>query len=238
MSTPDESGDGRPVGNTAGIQGDEGTHGVIDDQVEERPEFAATLFGDHLDAAERYAEHLATTGVEWGLIGPRELPRLWTRHILNCGVAASLLEPGDVVGDIGSGAGLPGIPWALARPDASFVLIESMERRVEWLRMVVQDLGLENVRIVRARVEDLVDEEMFTVVTARAVKAMTTLIEWSVPILGPEGRILAIKGASVQAELDKAARLIRKRRLQGPTVHSLGADDLPTPTTVVELRRS
>jgi 16S rRNA (guanine527-N7)-methyltransferase len=153
--------------------------------------------------------------VEWGLIGPRELPRLWTRHILNCGVAASLLEPGDVVGDIGSGAGLPGIPWALARPDAAFVLIESMERRVEWLRMVIEDLGLENVRIVRARVEDLVDEEMFTVVTA-----------------------LAIKGASVQAELDKAARLIRKRRLQGPTVHSLGTDDLPTPTTVVELRRS
>lgn len=209
----------------------------IDRELEERPALAQEVFGDRLELSERYAQHLATTGVEWGLIGPRELPRLWTRHILNCGVAASLLHEGDVVGDIGSGAGLPGIPWALARPDASFVLIESMERRVEWLRDVVDDLGLENVRIVRARVEDLVDEEIFTVVTARAVKAMTTLIEWAVPILGPEGRILAIKGASVDAELEKAARIIRKRRLSGPTIHSLGGDDLPTPTTVVELRR-
>lgn len=209
----------------------------IDRELEERPALAQEVFGDRLELSERYAQHLATTGVEWGLIGPRELPRLWTRHILNCGVAASLLHEGDVVGDIGSGAGLPGIPWALARPDASFVLIESMERRVEWLRDVVDDLGLENVRIVRARVEDLVDEEIFTVVTARAVKAMTTLIEWAVPILGPEGRILAIKGASVDAELEKAARIIRKRRLSGPILHSLGGDDLPTPTTVVELRR-
>lgn len=210
----------------------------IDRELEERPALAETIFGDRLELADRYAQHLATTGVEWGLIGPRELPRLWTRHILNCAVAASLLHEGDVVGDIGSGAGLPGIPWALARPDASFVLIESMERRVEWLRSVVDDLGLTNVRIVRARVEDLVDEEIFTVVTARAVKAMTTLIEWAVPILGPEGRILAIKGASVDAELEKATRIIRKRKLSGPTVHSLGGDDLPTPTTVVELRRS
>lgn len=205
--------------------------------VEERPAIAEALFGDRIELVDRYAEHLATTGVEWGLLGPRELPRLWSRHIVNCGVAASLLEPGDVVGDIGSGAGLPGITWALARPDTQIVLIEVMERRVEWLRMVVEDLGLENVRIVRSRVEELVDVEIFTVVTARAVKAMTTLIEWSVPVLGPEGRILAIKGASVHGELDKASRLIRKRKLNGPTIHTLGEGELDTPTTVVELQR-
>src|SRR5699024_6093925 len=108
VSTPDEGGQGRPDENQTGIPGEDRTDAMIDDQVEARPEFAATLFGDRLDAAERYAEHLATTGVEWGLIGPRELRRLWTRHILNCGVAASLLAAGDVVGDIGSGAGLPG----------------------------------------------------------------------------------------------------------------------------------
>ena len=209
----------------------------IDEGVEQRPAYAETLFGDRVELADRYAQHLVTTGVESGLLGPRELPRVWSRHILNCGAAASLLETGDVVGDIGSGAGLPGIPWALARPDVRIVLIEIMERRVEWLRMVVDDLGLENVRIVRARVEELVDDEIFTVVTARAVKAMTTLIEWSVPILGPQGRILAIKGASVDSELENAARLIRKRKLVGPTVHTVGAEELETPTTVVELRR-
>ena len=208
-----------------------------DVEVEQRPAYAQELFGDRVDLADRYAQHLVTTGVEWGLLGPRELPRVWSRHILNCAAAAPLLETDDVVGDIGSGAGLPGIPWALARPDVRIVLIEIMERRVEWLRMVVDDLGLDNVRIVRARVEELVDDEIFTVVTARAVKAMTTLIEWSVPILGPQGRILAIKGASVDSELEKAARLIRKRKLIGPTVHKLGGEGLETPTTVVELRR-
>lgn len=208
-----------------------------DVEVEQRPAYAETLFGDRVDLADRYAQHLVTTGVERGLLGPRELPRVWTRHILNCAAAASLLGPGDVVGDIGSGAGLPGIPWALARPDVRIVLIEIMERRVEWLRMVVDDLGLDNVRIVRARVEDLADDEIFTVVTARALKAMTTLIEWSVPILGPQGRILAIKGASVDGELEKAARLIRRRKLIGPTVHKVGDEGLEIPTTVVELRR-
>lgn len=142
-------------------------------------------FGEAFPLAQRYAEHLATTGIEWGLIGPREIDRLWTRHILNCAVVAEFVSSDDVVGDVGSGAGLPGIPIALMRPEAKVVLIEPMERRVEWLKMVVDDLGLSNVRIVRARVEDLVDEEMFSVVTARAVKAMTTLVEWTHDVIGP-----------------------------------------------------
>ncbi len=206
--------------------------------LEEVPEFARSLYGDRLPLAERYAHHLATTGVEWGLIGPREVPRIWTRHILNCAVLAELLDEGDEVGDIGSGAGLPGLALALARPDVRFVLVEIMERRVEWLRMVVADLGLENVRIVRARVEELVDEEMFTVVTARAVKSLSTLIEWTRPVIGPGGRILAIKGAKGAEEAEKAAKLIRKRKLAGPVFHTLGGDHLEVPTTVVELRRS
>ena len=205
--------------------------------VEPEPAYAAEVFGDRIAAARRYAEHLATTGVEWGLIGPRELPRLWTRHILNCAVVAELITPDDVVGDVGSGAGLPGIPLALAQPNARYVLVEPMERRVDWLQIVVDDLGLENVRIVRARVEDLVDDEVFTAVTARAVKSLAVLVEWCAPVLGPGGRILALKGASVDAEIDKAKKQIRRARLSEAVVHELGVGALETPTRVVELRR-
>lgn len=202
------------------------------------PSGTEKYFGEAFGRAERYAEHLATTGIEWGLIGPRELDRLWTRHILNCAVVAEFVSPDDVVGDVGSGAGLPGIPVALLRPGARVVLIEPMERRVEWLRMVVDDLGLDNVRIIRARVEDLVDEEMFTVVTARAVKAMSTLIEWTHGVLGPEGRILALKGGSVESELVKAKKLLKRYRLSQPQIHVVDADGLlEVPSRVVEIAK-
>lgn len=192
-------------------------------------------FGDAYPVAARYAEHLATTGIEWGLIGPREVDRLWTRHILNCAVVAEFISDNDIVGDVGSGAGLPGIPIALLRPEAQVVLIEPMERRVEWLSMVVDDLGLDNVRIVRARVEELVDEEMFTVVTARAVKAMTTLIEWTHEVMGPDGRILALKGASVEAELAKTKKLLKRYRLTQPKIHIVDGGILDVPSRVVEM---
>ncbi|MGO1784770.1 MAG: 16S rRNA (guanine(527)-N(7))-methyltransferase RsmG [Brevibacterium aurantiacum] len=193
------------------------------------------FFGAAYPAAQRYAQHLATTGIEWGLIGPREIDRLWTRHILNCGVVAEFIDDSDVVGDVGSGAGLPGIPIALLRPEAQVVLIEPMERRVEWLKMVVDDLALDNVRIVRARVEELVDEEMFTVVTSRAVKAMTTLIEWTHEVMGPEGRILALKGASVEAELAKTKKLLKRYRLSQPEIHIVDGGILDVPSRVVEI---
>lgn len=205
--------------------------------VEAEPALAAELFGERIEAARRYAHHLATTGVEWGLIGPRELPRLWTRHILNCAVVAELIGFDDVVGDVGSGAGLPGIPLALARPEARFVLIEPMERRVEWLHMVLADLDLPHVRVVRGRVEELVDEEVFTVVTARAVKSLAVLVEWCAPVLGPEGRLLALKGASVDAEIEKARKQIKRAKLEEPVVHELGSPPLEVPTRVAELRR-
>ncbi|MDN5593423.1 MAG: 16S rRNA (guanine(527)-N(7))-methyltransferase RsmG [Brevibacterium aurantiacum] len=193
------------------------------------------FFGAAYPAAQRYAQHLATTGIEWGLIGPREIDRLWTRHILNCAVVAEFIDDSDVVGDVGSGAGLPGIPIALLRPEAQVVLIEPMERRVEWLKMVVDDLALDNVRIVRARVEELVDEEMFTVVTSRAVKAMTTLIEWTHEVMVPEGRILALKGASVEAELAKTKKLLKRYRLSQPEIHIVDGGILDVPSRVVEI---
>src|SRR5699024_12216043 len=114
--------------------------------IETPPAGTEAYFGAAFPVARRYADHLATTGIEWGLIGPREVDRLWTRHILNCAVVAEFIGDDDVIGDVGSGAGLPGIPIALLRPEAKVVLIEPMERRVEWLTMVVEDLGLKNVR--------------------------------------------------------------------------------------------
>ena len=205
--------------------------------VEPTPPAAQSVFGERLPLAERYSPHLATTGVEWGLIGPRELDRIWTRHILNCGVAAPLIHDGDVVGDIGSGAGLPGLVLAIAQPNATFVLIEAMARRVDWLTMVIDDLGLNNVRVVRARVEELVDDEVFTVVTARAVKALNVLIEWSVPVLGPEGRLLALKGQKAEEEIVKSAKLIKRHKLTPAVIHLCGEDILEVPTRVVEVRR-
>lgn len=204
-------------------------------EIEVPPAGTEAYFGAAFPLAQRYAQHLATTGIEWGLIGPREVDRLWSRHILNCAVVSELIEDGDVVGDVGSGAGLPGIPIALLRPEAKVVLIEPMERRVEWLSMVVDDLGLRNVRIVRARVEELVDEEMFTVVTARAVKAMTTLIEWTHEVISPGGRVLALKGASVESELVKAKKLIKRCRLSQPRIHVVDGGILEVPSRVVEI---
>lgn len=203
--------------------------------IEIPPPGTKEFFGDSFSKAERYAEHLATTGIEWGLIGPREVDKLWTRHILNCAMVAEFIKDNDVVGDVGSGAGLPGIPIALLNPEASIVLIEPMERRVEWLNHVVDDLGLDNVRIVRARVEDLVDEEMFSVVTARAVKAMGTLIEWTHEVTGPQGRILALKGASVENELTKAKKLLKRYRFGQPRIHVVDGGILSVPSRVVEI---
>src|SRR5271155_5790553 len=117
------------------------------------PDAAKTVFGPRLDLAQRYAELLADTGVEWGLLGPHEIDRLWERHLLNCGVVAELLEPGEQVADIGSGAGLPGLPLAIAKPGLRIVLIESLLRRTEFLRTAVTELGLD-VEVVRGRAED------------------------------------------------------------------------------------
>lgn len=204
-------------------------------EIEVPPSGTEEYFGAAFPFAQRYAVHLATTGIEWGLIGPHEVDRLWSRHILNCAVVTEFIGDTDVVGDVGSGAGLPGIPIALLRPEAKLVLIEPMERRVEWLSMVVEDLGLSNVRIVRARVEELVDEEMFTVVTARAVKAMMTLIEWTHEVISPGGRILALKGASVETELIKAKKLLKRYRLSPPQVHVVDGGILEVPSRVVEI---
>ncbi|MCT1607223.1 16S rRNA (guanine(527)-N(7))-methyltransferase RsmG [Nesterenkonia massiliensis] len=198
---------------------------------------AQTLFGDRLALAERYVEHLCTTGIEHGLLGPREVPRMWSRHVLNCAVLGTVLEAGVNVADVGSGAGLPGLAVAIARPDIEMTLIEPMERRVDWLSAVIADLGLDNVQVIRARAEEVTDEVMADVVTARAVSALKKLIPLTVPLLDDDGQLLLLKGRSAGEEIEAASKVIKKQRLRTPEVLVLGADLLEEPTTVVRVRR-
>ena len=197
---------------------------------------AEELFGENLELARRYVEHLASTGIEWGLLGPREVPRLWERHVLNCAVVGDLLPEGALVADVGSGAGLPGIALALARPDCQFILIEPLERRVSWLDMVVEDLGLANVDVVRARSEQVVGNIAVDVVTARAVSALKTLIPLTVPLLEGSGQLLAIKGRSAADEVRSAAKVLKKHKCSSPVIERVGEDLLAEPTTVVRVQ--
>jgi 16S rRNA (guanine527-N7)-methyltransferase len=196
---------------------------------------AEAVFGDRFALAERFVEHLATSGIERGLLGPREVPRLWGRHVLNCAVVAELIGNGKSVCDVGSGAGLPGIALAIARPDLSLVLVEPLERRVAWLNEVVEDLGLDNVSVHRARAEQAVKSVDVDVVTARAVSAMSKLAGLTMPLLKGEGQVLAIKGRSAAEEVADARKVIR--RLGGSSVEIVTAGEavLEEPTTVVRI---
>jgi 16S rRNA (guanine527-N7)-methyltransferase len=196
---------------------------------------AQSIFGDRLDLAKRYVEHLATSGTERGLIGPREVPRLWSRHVLNCAVIESQIAKGSHVADVGSGAGLPGLCLAIARPDLELTLIEPLERRVIWLQEVVDDLGLENVTIMRTRAELAVGMVEADVVTARAVSALSTLAGLTIPLLAGKGEVVAIKGRSAGEEIEKAAKAIRKLGGRQTSVVLVGEELLEEPTTVVRI---
>lgn len=197
---------------------------------------AEELFGDRIDLAVRFVEHLSSTGIEWGLLGPREVPRLWERHVLNCAVVGDLLPDGALVADVGSGAGLPGLALALARPDCQLILIEPLERRVSWLDMVVDDLGLENVDVVRARSEQVVGNIVVDIVTARAVSALKSLVPLTLPLLQGSGELLAIKGRSAADEVKSAVKVLKKHKASTPVIEIVGEDLLAEPTTVVRVR--
>ena len=200
--------------------------------LEAEPAEAAEIFGAQIDVARAFTANLAAQGEELGLIGPLELPRLWSRHILNCAIVAPLLRPG-LVGDVGSGAGLPGLVLAIARPDVSFMLIEPMERRVAWLNDQVAALGLSNVVVNRARAEDIKLDRRLDQVTARAVSAFRTLIPLTAPLLRPGGELILMKGAGAPAEVEAAAKAIRKYRLTNVEVLTLGDGVLQDVTRVI-----
>jgi len=168
------------------------------------PAEAGSVFGPAVDAAAEYARLLATEGTVRGLIGPREVPRLWERHLLNSAAIASLVPVGARVVDVGSGAGLPGIPLALARPDLTVTLLEPLARRVAFLTECVHRLGLKRVTVVRGRAEEGPIRRQLggaDVVTARAVAPLDKLAGWCLPLLRPGGLLLAMKGSTAAAEL-------------------------------------
>lgn len=203
------------------------------------PDSAAAIFGDRLGTARRYAELLATAGVERGLLGPREVGRIWDRHILNSAVLSELLGPGERIIDIGSGAGLPGIPLAIARPDLNVVLLEPLLRRSEFLNEVIDELGLA-VEVVRGRAEELGVRNRFgerDAAVSRAVASLDKLTKWSLPLLRRDGRMLAIKGERASDEVEQYRRVMAASGAADVRVVTCGANYLRPPATVVSARR-
>ena len=182
---------------------------------------------------QRYVDLLTTAGVERGLIGPREAPRLWDRHIMNCAVVVPRVPLGSTVADVGSGAGLPGLVWAIARPDLRVTLVEPLLRRTVFLEEAIADLGLEGVTVLRSRAEEV--EETFDVVTARAVAPLEKLAGWCLPLVRPGGVLLALKGRTAEEEVASSRVSLHKMGATDIVVSSHG--DLQVPTTVVEVTR-
>jgi 16S rRNA (guanine527-N7)-methyltransferase len=199
------------------------------------PPEAGAVFGDRLPSAVRYAELLAGPGQAQGVIGPRELPRLWDRHLLNSAAVGEVIPAGATVVDVGSGAGLPGIPLALARPDLIITLLEPMARRVAWLEMVVAELGLP-VTVVRGRAEEREARRRCgesDVVTARAVAPMGRLVPWTLPLVRPGGILAAMKGASAQNEIERDLKAIRAAGGDDPRVVRCGVGEAATSVVLV-----
>jgi 16S rRNA (guanine527-N7)-methyltransferase len=199
------------------------------------PETATTVFGDALAAATRFVELLAAVGVERGLIGPREVDRLWDRHILNSAVVAEVIPDGARVVDLGSGAGLPGVPLCLARPDLDLTLLEPMARRVAWLDEVVDTLAL-SASVVRGRAEEPAIKQQLAgadVVIARAVAPLARLWAWSAPLLRQGGRLVALKGESAEDEVARDGAAVTRAGGSIPMVERCGAALLSVPTTII-----
>jgi 16S rRNA (guanine527-N7)-methyltransferase len=214
-----------------------GVLGAVSRETAPEPPMAATLaFGSRLAVAVAYADRLAVDAVDRGLLGPREVPRLWDRHLLNCAAVAPLLAPSSTVADVGSGAGLPGLVIAIQRPDVYVTLVEPLLRRVTFLAETVAALGLDNVTVERARAEAVAGHRVFDVVTARAVAPIARLATWCLPLVQPGGRLIALKGRTAAEELTGAEAELRRAGADSWDIAVVG-DELGSPTTLVTLVR-
>ncbi|NBM14536.1 16S rRNA (guanine(527)-N(7))-methyltransferase RsmG [Streptomyces sp. GC420] len=200
------------------------------------PDAAREVFGDYFPEAVRYAELLADAGVRRGLIGPREVPRLWERHLLNCAVLSEVVPESVTVCDVGSGAGLPGIPLALVRPDLKITLLEPLLRRTNFLQEVVELLGLEHVTVVRGRAEEMMGKlPPVHVVTARAVAPLDRLAGWGVPLLRPYGEMLALKGDTAEEEVKASRAALSKLGVVETSILHVGEGVVEPLSTVVRV---
>lgn len=190
-------------------------------------------FGDAFPAVDRFAHELTVQGELRGLIGPREIDRIWDRHILNSAAVVQYLPQTGTIVDIGSGAGLPGLVIAAMRPEAEVVLIEPMERRCVWLSEMVETLGLSNVEVKRGRAEEFHDAFEADVVTSRAVAALDKLARWSLPLLNHGGQLIILKGRNVAAEIEPAQKVLRKFRMSPPEILEAHTIEGAEPTTVL-----
>ena len=197
------------------------------------PSSAAGVFSSRLPVAEQYADLLATEGVVRGLIGRREVPRLWDRHILNSALVLRRVPHGATVADVGTGAGLPGLVWAIARPDLKVTLIEPLLRRTTFLDEAVVTLGLDNVTVLRSRAEDV--KQTYDVVTARAVAPLDKLGRWCLPLVRTGGVLLALKGRTAEEEVRASTATLHRLGATTIVVSTYGDDD--NPTTVVEVTK-
>ena len=206
-------------------------------QVELEPSYASELFGPNIYQARAYTALLAKDSETFGLLGPRELPQLWSRHVVSGGLLSELVTAGQKVVDVGSGAGLPGIPMAIAAPNTNFTLVEPMERRASWLSSAVSELGLQNVSVLRARAED-VQRTDFDVATARAVAGLDKLIRLLSPLIrGSSGRtVLALKGSRASEEIIAATERLELLGFDTPEILTLGLNKAPETATVVRIR--
>lgn len=238
--TADAQAPDRTGAQVAAVRGtdDTGATGGVDatgTDLEQPSQEVRDLFGLAFAGAEHFAQMLAEEGQLRGLVGPRELPRLWSRHIVNSAAVVPFLPSRGTVVDVGSGAGFPGVVVALLRPDLEVTLMEAMERRVEWLDVVVEELGLDNVTVRRARAEEV--GEQYDVVTARALANLSKLVRLTARLVRPGGAILALKGSRAEAEVEEARYVIKKARFRPAVVHDVVAPGEEL-TKVVELRRT
>ena len=204
------------------------------DLMEQEPAFAAELFGPRIDLARGYTNRLGNDSETFGLLGPRELPRIWSRHVINSALLSELVPDGAKVVDVGSGAGLPGIPMAIAQPGAHFTLVEPMERRSSWMQSVIDDLGIKNATVLRARAEELTETD-FDFATARAVAALDKLLRLLTPLIrfSKHKTLIVLKGSKAPDEIAAASKKLELLGYSQPEILTLGSNKAPETATVV-----